>query len=40
WGSLVNRTLVGDDISGFDSTSEKKIFNTNDTNNNKKQAMD
>ncbi|CAG8743060.1 11348_t:CDS:1, partial [Cetraspora pellucida] len=33
--SLVNRTSVGDDILGYDSTSEKRTFNMNDTNNNK-----
>ncbi|CAG8463255.1 373_t:CDS:1, partial [Dentiscutata heterogama] len=39
-GSSVNRISVGDDISGYDSTSKRKTFNTNDTNNNKKQATD
>ncbi|CAG8499365.1 7460_t:CDS:1 [Cetraspora pellucida] len=39
-GSLVNKTLVGDNISDYDSTSERRTFNMNDTNNNKRQATD
>ncbi|CAG8713495.1 16343_t:CDS:2, partial [Cetraspora pellucida] len=38
--SLINRTLVEDDILDYDSTSKRRTFNMNDINNNKRQATD
>ncbi|CAG8475016.1 10710_t:CDS:2, partial [Dentiscutata heterogama] len=37
-GSSVNRTSVGNNISGYDLTFKRKTFNMNDTNNNKRQG--
>ncbi|CAG8638784.1 392_t:CDS:2 [Cetraspora pellucida] len=39
-GFLVNRTSVRNNISSYDSSSERRIFNTNYTNNNKRQVID